>query len=82
MLQKILLCFIITCFSFPVAKGGVFSLHCSLELCVFMYSLFKCSVCKKSEVPYVLNCGESVGVYCSILRNCLHNGSTHYIFLY
>jgi hypothetical protein len=68
MLQKILLCFIITCFSFPVAKG-VFSFHCSLELCVFMYSLFNCSVNKKSEVLYVLNSGESVGVYCSNLRN-------------
>jgi hypothetical protein len=33
-------------------------------------------------VPYVLNGGESVGVYCSILRNCLLSGSTQYIFLY
>jgi hypothetical protein len=26
--------------------------------------------------------GESIGVYSKILKNCLHNGSIHYTFLY
>jgi hypothetical protein len=68
MLQKILLCFVITCFSFPVAKGGMFSSHCSLELFVLMYSLLNCSVNKNSEVSYVLNDTEMLVCTAIFLR--------------
>ena len=50
MSKAILLYFVITYFSFPVANGGTFFPLQFRIVCVFMYSLFNYSVTKNSEI--------------------------------